>query len=360
MILHCFSAPHRVGDAAERGWYCSFAGNATYPSAKELLFAAAKVPEDRILVETDAPYLAPQPMRGKRNQPAFVVETARGDRRRARRLLRGAGAHGRGQRPGAVRLVAAWSGSGRTSSPTPTCSTRSSATPSSAPGDVVLEVGAGEGVLSERLAAAAAHLHTVEIDRGLEPALAPVAALPNVELHWGDAMKLDLAALDPAPTRDGRQPALLGGDAADPADDRGAALAAALDGDGAAGDRRPAARRAGQPHLRVAERGRPARLRGRAGAGGRPGRLQAAAAGRLGDPAPAPHRPGRRRRDAEADPRRLRPPPQVPGALARARRGRAASAPARAALAELGLPEDARAEALAPEQFAALSAKLRG
>ena len=77
VILHCFSAPHRVGDAAERGWYCSFAGNATYPSAKELLFAAAKVPADRILVETDAPYLAPQPMRGKRNQPAFVIETAR-------------------------------------------------------------------------------------------------------------------------------------------------------------------------------------------------------------------------------------------------------------------------------------------
>jgi TatD DNase family protein len=77
VILHCFSAPQRVADAAERGWYCSFAGNATYPSAKELRFAAAKVPEDRILVETDAPYLAPQPRRGKRNQPAFVVETAR-------------------------------------------------------------------------------------------------------------------------------------------------------------------------------------------------------------------------------------------------------------------------------------------
>jgi TatD DNase family protein len=76
VILHCFSAPQRVSDAAERGWYCSFAGNATYPSAKELRFAAAKVPEDRILVETDAPYLAPQPMRGKRNQPAYVVETA--------------------------------------------------------------------------------------------------------------------------------------------------------------------------------------------------------------------------------------------------------------------------------------------
>lgn len=77
VILHCFSAPQRVADAAERGWYCSFAGNVSYPSAKELRFAAAKVPADRILVETDAPYLAPQPMRGKRNEPAYVVETAK-------------------------------------------------------------------------------------------------------------------------------------------------------------------------------------------------------------------------------------------------------------------------------------------
>jgi 16S rRNA (adenine1518-N6/adenine1519-N6)-dimethyltransferase len=68
------------------------------------------------------------------------------------------------------------------------------------PADVVLEVGAGEGVLTERLAAAAAHVHTVELDRGLGPALAQLAAHPNVELHWGDAMKLDLAALEPAPT----------------------------------------------------------------------------------------------------------------------------------------------------------------
>src|SRR3954468_11494774 len=68
------------------------------------------------------------------------------------------------------------------------------------PEDVVLEIGAGEGVLSGRLAAAAAHLHTVEIDRGLAEALAPVAALPNVDLHWGDAMKPDLAPLEPPPT----------------------------------------------------------------------------------------------------------------------------------------------------------------
>jgi 16S rRNA (adenine1518-N6/adenine1519-N6)-dimethyltransferase len=66
--------------------------------------------------------------------------------------------------------------------------------------DVVLEVGAGEGVLTRRLADAAARVHVVEIDRSLAPALAEVAARPEVELHWGDAMKLDLAALRPAPT----------------------------------------------------------------------------------------------------------------------------------------------------------------
>ena len=77
VILHCFSAPRRVADAAERGWYCSFAGNVTYPSAEALREAAAAVPEDRLLVETDAPYLAPQEMRGKRNEPANVVATAR-------------------------------------------------------------------------------------------------------------------------------------------------------------------------------------------------------------------------------------------------------------------------------------------
>lgn len=76
VILHCFSAPDWVERAAERGWYCSFAGNVTYPANKDLRFAATKVPEDRILAETDAPYLTPQTRRRHRNQPAFVVETA--------------------------------------------------------------------------------------------------------------------------------------------------------------------------------------------------------------------------------------------------------------------------------------------
>lgn len=76
VILHCFSAPHKVAEAVERGWYCSFAGNVTYLRSADLRFAAAKVPEDRILVETDAPFLTPQVRRGERNEPANVVATA--------------------------------------------------------------------------------------------------------------------------------------------------------------------------------------------------------------------------------------------------------------------------------------------
>jgi 16S rRNA (adenine1518-N6/adenine1519-N6)-dimethyltransferase len=68
------------------------------------------------------------------------------------------------------------------------------------PDDVVLEVGAGEGPLTERLAAAASHVHAIELDRNLAPALHEVTALPNVDVHWGDALRLDLGALDPAPS----------------------------------------------------------------------------------------------------------------------------------------------------------------
>ena len=77
VILHCFSAaPSWVDRAAGNGWYCSFAGNSTYPRSGELREAAALVPEELLLVETDAPFLAPQPVRGKPNSPANVVATA--------------------------------------------------------------------------------------------------------------------------------------------------------------------------------------------------------------------------------------------------------------------------------------------
>jgi len=78
VVLHCFSAPaKRAAEAAEQGWYCSFAGNVTYPSAADLAEAAERVPGERLLVETDAPYLSPQPVRKQRNAPAHVVHTAR-------------------------------------------------------------------------------------------------------------------------------------------------------------------------------------------------------------------------------------------------------------------------------------------
>jgi TatD DNase family protein len=77
VILHCFSMPERLDECLAEGWYCSFAGNVTYPKNTDLADAAARVPDDRLLVETDAPYLTPQPMRKERNRPAYVTETAR-------------------------------------------------------------------------------------------------------------------------------------------------------------------------------------------------------------------------------------------------------------------------------------------
>jgi 16S rRNA (adenine1518-N6/adenine1519-N6)-dimethyltransferase len=225
--------------------------------------------------------------------------------------------------------------------------------------DVVLEVGAGEGVLTERLAAAASHLHTVEIDRGLAPALAPVEALPNVELHWGDAMKLDLAGLRPQPTA---MVANLPYSVATPL------LLRTI-------EELPSLRR----WTVMVQREIADRLR--AGPGSRTYGSPSAVAQlacevelvRAVDPAVFKPRPRvdsailRLRRTgpgADAETRQL-----IRAAFAHRRKSLARSleharpgslAPARAALAELGLPEDARAEALAPQQFAALSAKLRG
>jgi TatD DNase family protein len=77
VVLHCFSMPDRLDECLAHGWWISFAGNVTYPKAQDLADAAERVPRDRLLVETDAPYLTPQEVRKHRNQPAYVVHTAR-------------------------------------------------------------------------------------------------------------------------------------------------------------------------------------------------------------------------------------------------------------------------------------------
>lgn len=77
VVLHCFSMASRLDECLERGWWISFAGNVTYKNAPELAEAAERVPEDKLLVETDAPYLTPQVVRKERNQPAYVTHTAR-------------------------------------------------------------------------------------------------------------------------------------------------------------------------------------------------------------------------------------------------------------------------------------------
>jgi 16S rRNA (adenine1518-N6/adenine1519-N6)-dimethyltransferase len=229
------------------------------------------------------------------------------------------------------------------------------------PGDVVLEVGAGAGVLSERLAPRVAHLHTVEIDRGLEEALAPTAALPNVTLHWGDAVKIDFSAFDPAPNAmvanlpySVATPVILETIAALPSLRTWTVMV----------------------QLEIAERLR-------AGSGNKT----------YGAPTAIAQLACEVELIRKVDPAVFKPRPRVESAILRLRRtgpgadqatrglvraafahrrktlGRSLEltglrgvqhprAAARAGLAELGLPEDARAESLAPAQFAALSAIL--
>jgi TatD DNase family protein len=77
VVMHCFSVPDRLDECVEQGYMCSFAGNVTYPKATDIQEAAGRVPAELLLVETDSPYLAPQPVRGKPNEPANVTHTAR-------------------------------------------------------------------------------------------------------------------------------------------------------------------------------------------------------------------------------------------------------------------------------------------
>jgi TatD DNase family protein len=77
VIMHCFSMPGRLDECLAEGWWISFAGNVTYPKAQDLAEAAERVADDRLLVETDAPYLTPQVVRKERNQPAYLAHTAK-------------------------------------------------------------------------------------------------------------------------------------------------------------------------------------------------------------------------------------------------------------------------------------------
>jgi TatD DNase family protein len=74
-VMHCFSSAPLLEPALEHGWYVSFAGNVTYKNAYDLRAAARAIPTERVLAETDSPYLAPQPKRGKPNEPAYVLHT---------------------------------------------------------------------------------------------------------------------------------------------------------------------------------------------------------------------------------------------------------------------------------------------
>ena len=72
MILHCFSMPQRLDECLDHGWFISYAGNVTYPKSQALAATAMRVPLERLLVETDCPYLAPVPYRGRRCEPAML------------------------------------------------------------------------------------------------------------------------------------------------------------------------------------------------------------------------------------------------------------------------------------------------
>ncbi|OJU85553.1 MAG: ribosomal RNA small subunit methyltransferase A [Solirubrobacterales bacterium 70-9] len=229
-------------------------------------------------------------------------------------------------------------------------------------GDVVLEVGAGEGVLSERLAARVKHLHTVEIDRGLEAALAPIAALPNVTLHWGDAVKIDFAAFDPEPNA---MVANLPYSVATPVVMKTIAELPTLE------------TWTVMVQLEIAERLRAAPGNKTYGAPSAVAQL-ACEVELVRKVDPAVFKPRPRVDSAILRLRRIGPGADqatrdlVRAAFAHRRKTLARSleiaglrgvpqprAAARAGLAELGLPEDARAERLSPAQFAALSAILQ-
>lgn len=226
------------------------------------------------------------------------------------------------------------------------------------PDDVALEIGAGEGVLTRRLAARAGHVHAIEIDLRLQRGLAGVAAEPNVQIHWGDAVRLDLSALEPAPTA---VVANLPYSVATPVILRTIHELPSV-GDWTVMVQReiadrlraaPGSRTYGSPSVLVqlAADVRLARRVGRAVFKPRP-RVESAVL-RMTRTGPGADGPTRQMvRQGFAHRRK-----SLARSLELAEPGRIAAV--RAALALLGLPEDARAEALGPEQFVALSKEMR-
>ena len=203
VVLHCFSSPGLLPVALERGYYVSFAGNATYPKAQDLRAAAAAVPADRILVETDSPYLAPQPVRGRPNEPAHVVHTVAALAEARGETPEELGALSHAQRCGGVRHpmnVTPKKSLGQHFLADENILGVIGRLADLEPEDVVLEVGPGLGVLTRYLADRVRLVHAVEFDRTLEePLRDALGERPNVRLVFGDALELDLTSLDPPP-----------------------------------------------------------------------------------------------------------------------------------------------------------------
>lgn len=225
--------------------------------------------------------------------------------------------------------------------------------------DVVLEVGAGAGVLTARLAEVAGLVHAIEIDRRLEAELSGLEADPRVRLHWGDAMRMDLAALAPPPSAvvanlpySVATPVILKTIAELPGVRRWTVMVQREIADRLRAA--PGSRVYGGPSVLVQLATEPKLLRSVDPAVFSPRPRVASAVLSLRRIGPAAS-PALRQlvRDAFAHRRK-----SLARSLELARPGRIEGA--RAALAELGLPADARAETLAPEQFAALAGKIEG
>ena len=247
VVLHCFSAPaERALEAAERGWYCSFAGNVTYPKSEPLREAAREVPDELLLVETDAPFLSPQPRarQARTSRPTWSPRPRPSPSCAASATPELEATWSRGATPRASSAGdGGWCGSARTSSPTPICwrdrargggrARRRRARGRWGRGGADRPAGGAGGERAR--------------DRARRPSAARArggrrrAPERQAALRRRDATRLHRARS--GADADGRQPALLGRDPGDPADDRGARGGLVVDADGAARDRRPAAAR---------------------------------------------------------------------------------------------------------------------